>query len=67
MELMIEMDQDARGRTGYAKIHKSGCRDLSDGMPIGSATHVSEINALVEDATGWEDGDHGGLAPCVKF
>jgi hypothetical protein len=36
-------------------------------MPIGGATSADEVNALVEDATGWEDGDHAGLSPCVKF
>lgn len=64
MDLMIEMDD---GEKGYAKIHRSGCQDLSDGMPIGSAISAGEVNALVEDATGWEDGDHAGLSPCVKF
>ena len=67
MELSIEMDQSARGGNGYAVVHRTGCRDLRDGMPIGSATSADEVNALVEDATGWEAGDHAGLSPCVKF
>lgn len=65
MALAIEM---AETRTGYAKIHKAGCRDLRDGMPLGEATTLKAAAALAEDATYWGyEEDEWVYAPCVTL
>lgn len=72
MNLSIELGQS--GKAGYGSIHKTGCRDLSDGEVIGDASSRSEIDALVRDATGWSveetdeyTADDSRIAPCVRL
>lgn len=64
MKLAIEMGGDGRK---YGVIHKAGCRDLRDGMPLGEATTRDEAAALAEDACNWGyEADEWTFAPCAK-
>lgn len=66
VNLVIEMD-DINTR-GYGVLHKAGCRDVSDPMPVGTATTVAEAQHAADDATGWDylpEGDLYRIAPCA--
>ena len=65
IELAIEMSDNNAAK--YGVIHTAGCRDLRDGMPIGTANDIAGANDAADDATGWEyrDGTHL-LAPCAR-
>ena len=65
MQLAIEMGGDGRK---YSVIHREGCGDLRDGMPLGEAASKSEAADLADDATGWGyEPEEWRYAPCVKF
>ena len=65
MKLDIELDQCARD---YGRVHRAGCRDLSDPDALGDAFNLTQINPLVEALTGWDrSGDDPYVAPCVKL
>jgi hypothetical protein len=52
----------------YGKIHKAGCRDLRDGMPIGEASTLAQAADLAEDALCWDyEPEDWSYAPCVRL
>lgn len=54
---------------GYHKVHRSGCRDLIDAEPIGSAHDWVSLFGIARDAYGDEYPDVAAVrrlsAPCV--
>lgn len=68
MEFEIEMSNHVPSGK-YGVIHKAGCRDLRDGMPIGQAANMAELQANAEEWCNWnDDGTYVyETAPCVKF
>lgn len=67
MDLEIEQDQHVPSAK-YGVIHKAGCRDLKDGMPLGHATSKAEAAEIAEDWMNWGyEPDEWTYAPCVKF
>lgn len=63
--IAIDMDWHA---TRYGTIHKAGCRDLKDGMPLGTVDTIREAELAADDGTGWgyEPGEWT-FAPCVHL
>lgn len=68
MSFSIEMSNHVPNAK-YGVIHKAGCRDLRDEMPIGEATDMDALQAAAEDWCNWADGDTYTYqtAPCVRF
>jgi hypothetical protein len=73
MKLSIEMHDLHTDR--YGVIHKDGCRDLTDGMPIGEACTLMAASMLADEQTGWDlmydllPEDRGNayrVAPCAR-
>lgn len=62
ISLSIEMGTSDR----YGHIHRTGCRDLVDGMPIGQASTQQAAEDLANDATCWdaEPGEYA-FSPCA--
>lgn len=60
--------EQANTRTGYGHIHKAGCRDLRDGLPIGAASTIAEAIDRAEDALCWDlDPEEWEFAACVRL
>lgn len=67
MDLEIEQDQFVSSAK-YGVIHKAGCRDLRDGMPLGNAESKTHAADIAEDAMCWGyEPEEWTFAPCVKF
>lgn len=67
MRLAIEQSQSVPSAK-YGVIHKEGCRDLRDGMPLGQANSFEEAAEIAEDSMCWDyDPEDWVYAPCVKF
>lgn len=69
MSFSIEMSNHVP-TAKYGVIHKAGCRDLRDEMPLGEATDMASLQALTEEWVCWADGDDEyryETAPCVRF
>lgn len=60
--------EQANTRTGYGHIHKAGCSDLRDGLPIGQAASIAQAIDLAEDALCWDlDPEEWAFAACVRL
>ena len=67
MRLAIEQAQHVP-TAKYGVIHKEGCRDLRDGMPLGEASTRDEAAAIAEEWMCWDyEPEDWQFAPCVKF
>lgn len=67
MHISIEM-ADTKGAK-YGVVHKAGCRDMRDEMPLGEASTMAELQAVTDDAVCWADDDsyEYATAPCVRL
>lgn len=54
-------------RDGYGHVHKAGCRNVRDGLPIGTVSTFGEARDAYLDATGWDldDDEDPHYAPCA--
>jgi hypothetical protein len=62
---MVEHSRDPNGKR-YGVIHKAGCRDMRDEMPIGSAETLAEVQAVADDMVCWDNHTYR-TAPCVTL
>lgn len=67
MKLSVEMSQTVP-TSKYGVIHRTGCRDLRDDMPLGEASTKSEAAELAEDWLNWDyEPSEWEYAACVKL
>lgn len=62
--LSLELDQESKS---YAYVHRAGCRDLRDPIPLGPIHALDDIGVIVSENTGWEcDDAYPYISPCAR-